>query len=93
MRVQSTAEVNTRQQQNPFLTRNVGHNAADKSASLVSFEECLKTQIKDAAAPAMTRKAELTATGSIWGYYMTQGASAKPEIRLKGRAYAYLPDL
>ena len=92
MRVQSIAEVNTRQQQNPFLTRKVGHSSADKSASLVSFEECLRTHIQHDEAPA-TRKAEWFATSSVWGYFMAQGASAKPEIRLKGRAYANLPDL
>jgi len=85
MRIQSTTEVSTRQQHNPFLSLSAGSVMVGKSASIVSFEECLKAQMQNAATPAMTRKAELMATGSIWGYFI-QGASAKQELKIKERA-------
>jgi len=86
MRIQSTTEVNTRQQHNPFLSYNAGSLAAGKSASIISFQECLRAQMQNAVTPANTRKAELMATSSIWGYFVTQGASAKQEIKFKERA-------
>lgn len=85
MRIQSVTEVNTWKQKNPFISQSSGWESAGKSASYISFEECLKAQFQNAVTPAPTRNAEWMATSSIWGYFATQGASAKQEIKPKER--------
>ena len=86
MRVQAITEVNTRQQHNPSLTQDADYIMIGKSASLVSFEECLRSQMQNTAHPAVTRRVEWMATSSIWGYLMTQEALQKSETKLKERA-------
>jgi len=86
MRVQAITEVNTRQQQNPNLTQNTGYTVIGKSASRVTFEECLKSQMQNASSLVDTRRGEWMATGSIWGYLMTQEALQKSETKPKERA-------
>jgi len=93
MRIQAITEVNTRKQQNPYLTQNADYVTIGKDASLVSFEECLRTQMQSSQHPAVSRRAEWMATSSIWGYFMTQEASRKSELRLKERAYESMSDL
>ena len=86
MRIKSITEVDTWQQKNPFSSQSAGLEQAGKSASLISFEECLKAQFQSAVPLAPTRNAEWMATSSIWGYFTSQGASAKQEIKPKERA-------
>ena len=93
MRIQSIAEANTQQQQNPFLTQKTDSETAGKSVSIVSFKECLRSQILDFKAPAATRKAELVAASPLWSYLTSMGASPRPELKLKERASAPLSDI
>ena len=93
MRIESVKEVNTQQQQYPFFVPKVGSVTAGHSASLVSFKECLRTQIQDTKVPAVTRNAELVTASSLWNFLVPRGATQKPETRLKARAYLPLSDL
>jgi len=63
-----------------------GYATTGKSASLISFQECLKSQVQATGGLAMTRKAEQQAVGSIWGYYLPQWMPNKPELRNRARA-------
>ena len=93
MRIQSIKEVNTQQQENPFLVQKVGSVAAGESASLVSFKECLRLQIQDIKAPVDTQKAELVAASTLWNYMIPRAASPRPGMKPKARAYLSLSDL
>ena len=90
MRIKSIANVNTQQQQNPFLQQGAGLAISGKSAARVNFEECLRMQMQNNMAPATDRNAETHAAGYLWGYNMQQGISIKPEIRLGAREYKAL---
>jgi len=92
MRIQSITEANTQQQQNPFLMKNADLMAADKSATQASFRDCLRSQILDFKAPAATRKAELVAVSSLWGYLTSKGVSPNPEQKPKTRAFVSLSE-
>ena len=81
MRIKSVTEISTNQQPNSNLLFNAGITETGKSSSLTSFEECLKSQIQDVGASAMTRKAEMLAVSSIWGYYMPHMVSLRPELK------------
>ena len=93
MRIQSITDVNTQQQPNPFSTQKADSITAGKNASLVSFKECLRSQMQDVKAPAATRKAELSAVSYLWSYIRPQRVSHKPEVKAKTSAYAPLSDL
>jgi len=93
MRVQAITAVNTQQQPNPFFMQSASNATAGKISSLISFEECLKSQIQNNRAPAMTQKAEVLAVSSLSGYLVPQSLLQKPELKPKARAYASLSDL
>jgi len=92
MRVQSITEVNTQQQPNPFFVQSASSATAGKITSLVSFEECLKSQIQNNRAPAMTKNAETLAVSSLSGYVMPHRLLHRPDLKPKARAYAPLSD-
>ena len=92
MRIQAITEVNT-QQQYPSHMQNTDSKAVGKSESLGSFKEHLRLQIQDSKAPTATRKAEVVAVNSLWGYLIPQGLSPKPEQKIKTRAYVSLSNL
>jgi len=87
MRIQSIAESNTQQQPNPFVIQNSGDVFTGRSASQISFEECLRAQIRDIANPVVTRGAEGLAISSLWGYIMQQGITQKSELKIRARTY------
>ena len=93
MRIQNVTEVSTNQHQNPQTIPGTDTMTGSNSATLVSFEECLRSQLQSAAKPAVTHNAEWMATSSIWGYFMPNGASNRLELRPKERAYASLSDM
>ena len=83
MRVQAIAEVNTRQQQNPHLAHDADYITLGKSANLVSFEECLRSQMQNATSPSVTIKGEWMVTSSLLGYFLAQEVANKPGTKLK----------
>ena len=92
MRVQSIAEANINQHYHQSIMNKAGYEISGKSASLMSFKDCLKSQIRDDSDPAMIRTAESEAIGSVWGYYMPQQVTLNPELRLRARAYESLSE-
>ena len=92
MRIQAVTEISTNQQQNPHIIRSAGAIAAGKSASAISFEECLKSQIQETRTSNATRNAEWHAVSSFWGYSMPQGAPIKPDLKQTARAYEIQSD-
>ena len=86
MRVQAITESNTRQQQNPYLAQDADYLTLGKSATLVSFEECLKSQMQNATNPSVTIRGEWMVTSSMWGYFMAQEVANKSETKLKESA-------
>lgn len=87
MRIQPVTEANTHRQPKPYFIQKTGYVTAGKSASFVPFTECLRSQIQDIRVPAMIRNMEGQAISSIWGYYMPQQVSLKPELRNRVRAF------
>jgi len=92
MRIQPVTEVITRQQQYPNAIRKTDSAIGGGSASLVSFEECLKSQLMDTGSPAVTRRAEVQVAGAQWGYYMHQVIPFRSELKLKTRSNDSLSD-
>ena len=86
MRIQAITETNTRQKQNPYLAQDIDHMTLGKSAALVSFEECLKSQMQNATNPSVTGRGEWMVTSSMWGYFMAQEVANKSETKLKENA-------
>jgi len=86
MRIHSISEVNTHQQQNPFVATNAGLASAGKTASELTFEELLRNQIQQASAAAVTGKPESHIAGLYWGYYPTLKEEQKSEPAPKSRA-------
>ena len=93
MRVQSITQVNTKQQQNPYIMQNTGAMITGKSASLTSFEECLNSQIQDLRALKTTRNAEWQKGNILLGFHFSQGMSLRPELKTRARADKSLSDL
>ena len=93
MRIQSITEVNTNLQPNPFFAQSAGSASTGKSASRLSFEDCLRSQIQESRTIAVTRNAEWHAGSLLMGYYLLPGASSKPELKLRARAYESPSDL
>ena len=93
MRIQSVLEANTQQQSNPFFVQNADSIADGKSASLISFKECLRSQIQDVKAPATTRKAELAAVSYLCNYLAPQRVSPRHDLKQKAREYVPLSKL
>ena len=86
MRVQAITEVHTRHQHNPYLAQYADYTTIGKSAALVSFEECLRSQIQNASKPSVTPSGEWVAMSSLLGYFLVQEAAYKSEIKPKERA-------
>ena len=87
MRVQSIYEVSTNMQQYPDTMRNAGYTAAGKSASQISFEECLRAQYQKDRPTAMRRKKEGRVYDAPRGHYSMRGASIRSDLMLKVSAY------
>ena len=81
MRIHSTYEVNTHQQQNPFISQNAGLASAGKLNSELSFAEHLKLQFQQAGGD-MTGNRESLMAGLYWGYYPSLREPLKPEPTL-----------
>jgi len=86
MRVHSTSEVNTHQQQNPFVSQNAGIASVGQTSSELSFAEQLKFQYQQVNAEAVTGKTESRIAGLYWGFCPTLKEQSKPEPSLKTRA-------
>jgi len=86
MRVHSTSEVNTHQQQNPFIMQNTGLASAGNTSSELSFAEQLKIQYQQASASAVTGNTESRVAGLYWGFYPALKEPPKSEPTLKTRA-------
>jgi len=86
MRVHSTYEVNTRQQQHPFVPRAIGSAGSGKTATELTFEEHLKSYLAQRNAATVTRQAETQAAGLFWGYYPSLKVQSKPEKTLEANA-------
>jgi len=87
MRVLSISEVNTQQQQNPFLLQTAGSNGTGKTASTVSFEEYFKSFFQQKNAPVAVKQPETHASGMYWGFYPSLKVSPKSEQKLDANAY------
>ena len=86
MRVQSITEVNTHQQQNPFLLQKAGFSPAGKTVSGLSFEEYFRMYSLQKSAARAPRQPEYQATGLFWGYYPSLKIHPKPEQTLEANA-------
>jgi len=86
MRIYSVTGVNTRQRNNPHSILKAGSVTTGRSASQISFEDCLKSQIQDLKALATTYGAEGQAAGFLLGSYIPKEASHRPELKHRARA-------
>ena len=86
MRVHSTFEVNTHQQENPFVAHSIGSVPAGKTSSGIAFEECLRSQFQQANATTVGSLTNSHIAGSFWNYLPTPKAQSKPETTLEGSA-------
>jgi len=86
MRVHSTYEVNTRQQQNPFVPRTAASASAGKTAAGLTFEEHLKLYFSQSNPTALTQQAETQTSGVYLGYYPSLKVQQKPEATLEASA-------
>jgi len=95
MRIQSVTEVNTNQQQNPYIPKKTDSATIGKNASFGSFKDCLKPYVQDSKVHTVTHKAELTAAGALMSCFIPQRATLrpKPEMKQKIRVYTSPPDL
>ena len=94
MRIQSVTEVNTHQQQNPYISQKVDPGTYGKGASLGSFKDYLNPHVPETRAPATTSRADLMAAGALWnGMIPQQKISPKLDIKLKTRTYVTPSDL
>ena len=79
MYVHSTYEVNTHQQQNPFVSQTIGHASPGKPASGLSFKEQFNLYSQKAGAPTVSRQAENQVAGIFWGFLPLLRVQTKPE--------------
>jgi len=86
MRVHSTSEVNTHQQQNPFVSQNADSASVGRTSSDLSFAEQLKFQYQQAGASAVTGNTESRVAGLYWGFYPALKEQPKQEPTPKTRA-------
>jgi len=56
-------------------------------ASLISFDECLRAQIRDYRSNAMSYNSEWQVAGLLGGYYTPPAAPVAVGLKLKGHAY------
>ena len=87
MRVHSTFEVNTHQQQNPFVSQSAGDASTGKTAQGLSFEDHLKSHFQQASSPEIHRGAESHVAGMFWGFFPSLRAQSESEPTLKRIAY------
>jgi len=85
MRVHSTNEVNTHQQENPFITQSADSVSAGKSSSGIAFEECLKSHFQQTSAAAVSSQTDGFIAGAFWNYLPTPKLQSRPET-LEGSA-------
>jgi len=86
MRIQSINEVNTRQQQNPFLLHKAGAISAGKTATGLAFEEYFKSYLTQKSAARVNKQPEYQAPGLFWGFYPSLKVQPKPEPTLESNA-------
>jgi len=86
MRVQSITEVNTRQQQNPFLLQRADLESTRKTATGLAFEAYFNSYLMQKNAAKVQRKPEYQTTGLFWGYYPSLRVQPKPEPTLESNA-------
>ena len=92
MRIQSITEANTNQQFNPYAIQKTDFTNNEKSASLTSFKDYLKSQIQDDGGLARSGDTDNESVVAVWGYYMPQWVPTKPELKLRTRAYDSMSD-
>jgi len=83
MRVQSITEVNTRQQQNPFLLQKAGFESTGKTANGLAFEEYFKSYLTQKSAAKVQPKTGNQTPGLFWGFYPSLRVQPKPEPTLE----------
>jgi len=79
MRVHSTYEVNTHQQQNPYVLQTIGHASPGKAASGLSFKEQFTLYSQQASVPTVSRQSENEVAGIFWGFLPLLRVQTKPE--------------
>ena len=83
MRIQSVTEVNTRQQNNPFLLQKTGQVSNGKTPTGLAFEEYFKSYMTQKSAARVKRQPERHSIGLFWGFYPSLKVQPKPEPTLE----------
>jgi len=86
MRVQSITEVNTRQQQNPFLLQKTGLVSNSKTATGLAFEDYFNSYLTQKNAAKVTRHPQHQPAGLFWGFYPSLRVQQKPGPTLESNA-------
>ena len=92
MRIQSIYEVNTHQQHNPFYIQYAENSMIGKNTSLISFEDCLKTQFQKAKTPAKPQREKGQAYSVPDENYLPLGLSTGSVLLLRTLSYRPLSD-
>ena len=94
MRILAVYETNTNHQKNPFFIQDAADASVGKSASLTSFEECLRAQYQNDKPPAKAYKSK--EKGLVYtppgGANIPRGGANGSEIMLMTRAYLPLSE-
>jgi len=85
MRIQSVTEVNTRQQQNPFLLQKVGDVTPGKTATGIAFQDYFLSYLTQKNAVKVKQQPE-HAAGLFWGFYPSLRVQPKPGPTLESNA-------
>jgi hypothetical protein len=86
MRINSIHEVNTHQEQNPFVSQTADSTARVKEVSKLSFEDYLKSYCQQMSVPVTGNSAEHRITSIYGGFFLPPVVRTEREPTLKSNA-------